>query len=103
MKIITDSLGFSLEISIEVGDLGDKRGRHTTYETDGKVQSDSHHKIIITSNLPLEELAEVSAHEAYHLFYSIRHLITVSEEEEALVFGQLVKRIYGYGICSNHS
>ena len=70
------------------------RGRHITYEQEGAVNPEAGHRIIISSELRGTEVAEVIAHEAYHLFYSIRPLITVDEETEAVVFGQLVKRIH---------
>ncbi len=94
-KIITDALGFRLEVSIIVADTA-HRGQHKTYERDGKVLEGSSHVITISPNLYDDELSEVIAHEAYHLFYSVRDLITVDEETEALVFGQLVKRIHNF-------
>jgi hypothetical protein len=92
-KIVTDSLGFRLELSITVEDM-DGRGQHKTYEQDGRVTPDAIHRIAINAKLRDDELAEVIAHEAYHLFYSVRHLIAVDEETEAVVFGQLVKHIH---------
>jgi hypothetical protein len=92
-KIVTDSLGFRLEVSITVEAMP-HRGKHKTYEQDGKVTPSTSHQIIISPEIQGDELAEVIAHEAYHLFYSVRHLITVDEETEATVFGQLVKRIH---------
>lgn len=94
-KIVTDSLGFRLELTISVEEM-DGRGQHKTYEQDGLVKPDASHKIIIGVHLQGCELVEVIAHEAYHLFYSIRYLITVDEETEATVFGQLVRRIHAY-------
>ena len=79
------------------------RGRHKTYEQDGRVTPDVGHKIIINSNLQGDELAEVIAHEAYHLFYSVRPLITVDEETEAEVFGQLVKHIHATVKVANNA
>lgn len=70
------------------------RGEHKTYERDGKVRDDMVHKITIIPDLSDDELIEVVAHEAYHVFYSVRHLIAVDEETEASVFGQLVEWIY---------
>jgi len=92
-KIITDSLGFRLEVTVVIEEMA-VRGQHKTHEQDGEVKPDAVHKIFIDSHLRGSELAEVIAHEAYHLFYSVRHLITVDEETEATVFGQLVKRIH---------
>ena len=100
-SIVTDSLGFRLELSIIIEEM-DGRGRHKTYEQDGKVTPDASHKIIINANLRDDELAEVIAHEAYHLFYSVRHLIAVSEETEAVVFGQLVKHIHATARMANN-
>ena len=101
-SIVTDSLGFRLELSIIVEAM-DERGRHKTYEQDGKVTPEASHKIIINANLRDDELAEVVAHEAYHLFYSVRHLIAVDEETEAVVFGQLVKHIHATARMANAS
>ena len=91
-KIVTDSLGFRLELSMVLDDKIE-RGQYKTYECDGKVLQEVGHQISINPDLRDAELAEVVAHEAYHLFYSIRHLITVDEETEAQVFGQLVKHL----------
>jgi hypothetical protein len=92
-KIVTDSLGFRLELSIVVESMPG-RGQYETFEQDGAVTPDAHHVIRINPNLQGDELAEVIAHESYHLFYSIRHLIAIDEETEAEVFGQLVKHIH---------
>ena len=94
-KLITDSLGFQLTVKIEVGAY-DFRGSHSAYEDydTKKVASDAEHVIRVQAGMGAEELAEVVSHECHHLFYSIRHLITVDEETEAEVFGQLVKRIF---------
>ncbi len=104
--LITDSLGFRLEIEVVVipfREIG--RGQHKTYERDGRVPPDAPHRITIYANphpTPDDkELAEVIAHEAYHLMYSIRHLITVDEETEAVVFGQLVKHIHAIAGMAN--
>lgn len=90
-RIVTDSLGFRLEVEITVGGI-EPRGRHTIYEDEqGPVGP---HKIELRDGLVGSELAEVAAHEAYHLLYSVRNQITVDEETEAEVFGHLVKRLY---------
>jgi len=94
-RIITDSLGFRLEVHLTVAQM-DGRGLHKTYECDGVVSEDAVHRIEISKDLSGDELAEVCAHEAYHLFYAIRNLITVDEELQATVFGQLVKRMVAY-------
>jgi len=94
-RIITDSLGFRLEVQLAVIAM-DGRGRHKTYECDGLVSDGAVHRIEISTDLQGDELAEVCAHEAYHLFYAVRHLITADEELQATVFGQLVKRMVGY-------
>ena len=99
-SIVTDSLGFRLELTIIVEDM-DGRGQHKTYEQEGRVTPDASHKIIINANLRDDELAEVIAHEAYHLFYSARHLVAVDEETEAEVFGQLVKHIHATARMAN--
>lgn len=94
VPIITDSLGFRLKVQIEAGDY-DFRGRHHTYESaDGHVGADAEHKISIQRGMPASELAEVAAHECFHLFRAIRSLIVVDEETETQVFGQLVKHVY---------
>ena len=93
-EIVTDALGFRLEVAISVGDFP-RGGRHRTYEAeDGRVPGDAPHAIQISKDLTHEDLHEVIGHEAYHLFYSIRHLITVDEETEAEVFGQLLRRAH---------
>jgi hypothetical protein len=94
-KLVTDSLGFRLEVSIIIDTEMTGRGRHKTYEPEGgKVPPDAPHEIWLNSNLAGAELAEVIAHEVYHLFYSVRHLIAVDEETEAEVFGQLVSHLH---------
>jgi class 3 adenylate cyclase len=94
MKVVTDALGFSLEVEILVRDL-EPRGRHVTYEDEnGNVGNDAPHRIEIDTALYGSELAEVIAHEVYHLFYSLRHRITTDEETEAETFGHLVRRLH---------
>jgi hypothetical protein len=94
MKIATDPLGFPLKLTIKVGDF-ERDGRHITYETvAGFVVADCEHRIEIKRGLSSERLCEVASHEAYHLFYSVRHLITTDEETQCVVFGQLVNRIF---------
>lgn len=93
-RIVTDSLGFRLEVEIETGEY-DFRGRHHTYESaDGQVVADAVHRISIQRGMPQPELAEVAAHECFHLFRAIRPLVVVDEETETEVFGQLVKHVY---------
>jgi hypothetical protein len=90
--VATDSLGFPLKVRILVGDF-EKDGRHVAYENEtGEVAPDCEHRIEIRDGLSDAYLAEVVSHEVYHLFYSIRRLITVDEETESQVFGQLVNR-----------
>lgn len=93
-KITTDELGFPLTVTITVGDF-ENYGRHRTYAgEDGEtVIRDEEHFIEIKYGLSNDELVNVAAHEAYHLFYSIRHLITCDEETQAEAFGHLVRRI----------
>ena len=98
--LVTDSLGFRLEIAIGIEEMTG-RGQHKTYQQGEKVYADAIHKITINANLCGDELAEVIAHEAYHMFYSVRHLITVDEETEAVVFGQLVKHIHAIASMAN--
>lgn len=93
-RILTDSLGFPLTVEIVIDDIL-PRGRHKTYEdADGRVADGAIHIIEIRAGMNGPELAEVIAHEAYHLFYSVRDRITSDEETEAEVFGHLVKRIH---------
>ena len=91
-QIVTEALGFKLELEITVGEL-DVRGRHRTHE-DEHGQTCDEHRIELRDGLSGGELAEVAAHEAYHLLYSVRNRITADEETEAEVFGHLVKRLY---------
>ena len=91
-RIMTDSLGFALTVQIDVREM-DGRGRYKTHESDGRVAADAKHTIEISADLGGGELVEVAAHEAYHLFYAVRDHISVDEETQATVFGQLVKRI----------
>lgn len=93
-RIATDSLGFNLKVDIIIGDL-QSRGRHKTYiDEQGQTDDTTPHRVELRYGLSDSELVEVVAHEAYHLFYSIRSRITVDEETEAEVFGHLVKRLY---------
>ena len=94
-KLTTDSLGFPLTVQIEIGDFENSGTHRTYYETDsGLVGADALHRIQLQRGLEHGYLVEVVAHEVYHLFYSIRHLIAVDEETEAEVFGELVRRVY---------
>lgn len=94
--MINDSLGFQLRVTMVVKEFEDSitRGQHRTYECDGKVQDGQDHYIELRRGLMGAERSEVIAHEVYHVFYSVRHLITVDEETEALIFGQLVKHAH---------
>ncbi len=93
-KRITDDLGFCLTVIVEVGPFPTS-GAHRTYETVyGDVPKDQTHTIQLQSGLATDYLFEVITHEVYHLFYSIRPLITVDEETEVTVYGQLVKHVY---------
>lgn len=93
-KIITEGLGFPLEVTIAVGDFM-VRGRHKTFTDErGFVEIGAEHRIEIKEGMIPLDFALVASHEAYHLFYSVRHLITVDEETEAEVFGYLVRRIH---------
>ena len=95
-KLITDSLGFALTVSIEVCDISPNSGTHRVFENvdTGRVPADALHTLKIQRGLSMPYLAEVIAHEVYHLFYSVRHLISVDEETEAEVFGQLVRHVH---------
>lgn len=100
-RIVTDSLGFRLEVEIIVGDVK-PRGRHKTYEDEqGRVGNGTPHRIELRDGLIGGELVEVAAHEAYHLFYSVRDRITADEETEAEAMGHLVKRLYEAGKMPN--
>lgn len=93
-KLATDGLGFPLEVSIEVGDF-ESLGSHKTFynhET-GLVEQTAPHIIRIKSGLDRNAISMVVAHEVYHMFYSIRHLIACGEESEAETFGELVSKI----------
>ena len=95
-SIATDSLGFSLRVKISVGDFP-HLGEHYTHEDlNGLVNQSAEHEIKIRQGLSIEESNMVVAHEVYHLFYSIRHLIRVDEETEAEAFGELVARIHAF-------
>lgn len=96
-RIVTDALGFPLTLSIAVCEM-DGAGRHTTYETpEGEVTAMARHRIEIAAGLDPGELVNACAHEAYHLFYSVRALITADEETQAEVFGNLVRRLVAVG------
>lgn len=97
-RITTDALGFPLTVEIVIGDIL-PRGRHKTYEDEaGRGPDDAIHILELRAGLTGAELAEVIAHEAYHLFYCVRDLIAVGEETEAEVFGHFVKRMHSiYG------
>lgn len=94
-KIATDSLGFLLTVTILVGDF-EKEARHVTFEDyeTKLVGPDAPHRIEVQLGLTPKQLNDAAAHEAFHLFYSIRHLITADEETQAIVFGQLVSQIH---------
>src|SRR5689334_15220201 len=92
--IITDDLGFRLKVIVSIGDF-QKLGEHRTY-VDGdsdRVTEEMNHRLNIKSGLESRTLGLVAAHEVYHLFYSVRHLITTDEETQAEVFGDLVGHI----------
>lgn len=92
----TDSLGFTLRVSILVGQF-DHLGQHRTYEDrNGNVPQDAEHTIRIHADLSRTQIVMVASHEAYHLFVSVRKLIAVDEEMEAEVFGDLVAKIVEY-------
>lgn len=93
MRLVTDDLGFKLAVDIRFSDC--EGGRHSTYETtEGVVPGDAPHVIEISNALRGAELVEVVAHEVYHLFYAVRGLISVDEEAEVEVFGQLVSKVF---------
>lgn len=98
-KIASDALGFYLEIAIFIGDF-ESFGAHHCYENieTGLVEAGDPHKIKIRKGLDHSTACMVAAHEAYHLFESIRHLITTDEETKAETFGGLVRRIYDIAI-----
>lgn len=93
-RLVTDALGFRLEVVISIGDFPNL-GQHRVdadAET-GKVIAQATHHLNIKAGLDASSLTLVVAHEIYHLFYSVRHLITVDEEIEAEAFGELIKRV----------
>lgn len=94
-QIVTDALGFRLDVTITIGDF-DTLGSHHTFENydTKKVDVGIPHRINVKSGLSEKEARIVAAHEAYHLFASIRHLITTDEETETETFGGLVGAIY---------
>ena len=96
--LITDSLGFRLEVVVEAGDFANY-GQHSTYADaeNLKVGPAAIHTLRFRFGLPPETRQLVVAHECYHMFYAVRHLITVDEEMEAEAFGALVKRVHA--IC----
>lgn len=92
-RIITDALGFTLKLDIEIGQF-ETFGKHICYgDETGLVPLDSEHTIQLKYGMTASDSVNVAAHEAYHLFYAIRHLITCDEETEAETFGHLVRRI----------
>lgn len=97
LELVTDALGFHLKMVVCIGALS-KLGDHRTYEDSetGKVSSDAVHHLNIKDGLEPPVLTMVISHEVYHLFYSVRHLITVDEETEAETFGELVRRIHSF-------
>lgn len=95
-SLVTGMLGFELTVKITVGELA-VSGRHKSYEDEhGNAVEGEVHEITLAEGLEPDYLLEVVAHEVYHLFYSVRPFIKVGEEEEATVFGQLVKHIYNF-------
>ncbi len=89
-KIITDALGFTLTVTMVLGQV-EVLGRHSTKEDHETriVPPDAPHTIYLHHDLEGPQLIGVIAHEAYHLFFSVRHLITADEETQAEVFGVL--------------
>lgn len=91
--LVTDCLGFPLNVKVVVDPSLDG-GQHKTHEDEcGNVRPNAEHCIRIAANLKPDDLIEVAAHEVYHLFYSVRHLISVDEETESQAFGQLVRHV----------
>jgi hypothetical protein len=92
-KIVTDALGFRLEVTFCIGDFK-SLGQHVTFQDEsGIVTEEAPHTINLKSGLARDVINTVVPHEVYHLFYSVRHLIKADEETEAEVFGELVGRI----------
>lgn len=83
-------------MEILIGEF-EQAGSHHTFENydTKRVDACAPHKIYVKRGQSADDVAMVAAHEAYHLFYSIRHLITADEEAQAEVFGCLVRWIYG--------
>jgi hypothetical protein len=92
--IETEALGFPLDVTINVGEF-EKLGEHRTFENHETKQVDAGipHTINVQSGLDVAQASMVAAHEAYHMFESIRHLITCDEETAAETFGGLVREI----------
>lgn len=93
-KLITNALGFPLRLTVEVGHFK-VLGTHKTFQDadTGLVGKDTAHTIRIKAEMNQAALNMAVPHEVYHLFYSVRHLITVNEETEAEAFGELVSKI----------
>lgn len=93
-KIITDGLGFPLEVTITIGEF-EKLGSHVCYENaeTGLVDAGTPHKINVKNVSDPADAAMIASHEVYHLFKSVKHLITADEEIQTECFGELVKII----------
>jgi hypothetical protein len=94
-QLLTDALGFPLKVVVSVGDFPNL-GQHRTHQDaeSGQVSPDAVHYLNFKAGLESSVLNVVIPHEVYHLFYSVRHLITVDEETESEAFGELVGRVH---------
>lgn len=90
----TESLGFNLVVNIIIDDDLENFGQYVSEEDANTylVHKDSPHTISIKSKL--DNPVMIIAHECYHLFYAIRHLIAWDEETETEVFGELCQEVY---------
>lgn len=94
LSLKTDSLGFSLTVVIKVGDYP-VLGSYVTYQiSEGEVIPSVPHTLKFKTGLTQGMLTQIIAHEAFHLFAALRHLITEDEEKQAEVFGELVRKIF---------
>ena len=94
--LVTDGLGFKLTVVLHLGDY-EFSGQHRSFEDEeGAIIIELPHEIRIQRGLAEHELHEVIAHEVYHLFYSLRKIIQVPEEQETEVFGELVRHVHKF-------
>lgn len=89
-RFLCDALGFCLSVTVNL-DNKNRLGSHKTWvNAKGLVRRSSRHEIRLQPGMDRGTAEIVVSHEIYHLFYSIRHLITADEETQAEVFGEFV-------------